>query len=138
MGGSRSCSSSGEEDGDAEWRAAIDSVAAVATFIKPKSSSVLSSFDRLETYEDDEQGIRKPQKIKHCQIKARKLLDEILDKTLEVVPYTNHNTPDKTSTPSDAGVRLFKHAPPGIVFDHIDELHGPKKKTKNSPRRRAQ
>lgn len=132
MGGSRrSSSSSGEEDGDAEWRAAIDSIAAVATFNKPKSRSVLSSFDRLETYEDE--GIRKPQKIKHYQIKARRLLDEILDKTLEVVPYTNHNTLDNTSTPSDGGVRLFKHAPPGIVFDHVDELHGPKKKPKLLP-----
>ncbi|XP_073281051.1 uncharacterized protein [Primulina huaijiensis] len=133
MGNSRRSSSSGEEDGDAEWRAAIDSVAAVATFSKPKSRSVLTSFDRLGTYEDEEHGIRKPQKIKHYQLKARKLLDEILDKTLEVVPYTNHNTLDKTSTPNDGGVRLFKHAPPGIVFDHIDELHGPKKKPKILP-----
>ncbi|XP_073157548.1 uncharacterized protein [Henckelia pumila] len=118
MGGSES--SSGEEDGDAEWKAAIDSVAAVSCAV-------------LETYEDEERGIRKSQKVKHYQIKARKLLDEILDKTLEVVPYTTPSTLDETSTPTDVGVRLFKRAPPGIVFDHIDELHGPSKKPKILP-----
>uniref|UniRef100_A0A7N0UIA7 Uncharacterized protein n=1 Tax=Kalanchoe fedtschenkoi TaxID=63787 RepID=A0A7N0UIA7_KALFE len=26
------------------------------------------------------------------------------------------------------GIRLFKHAPPGVIFDHTDELQGPKKR----------
>ncbi|KZV57018.1 hypothetical protein F511_08176 [Dorcoceras hygrometricum] len=123
MGGRRSSSSSssGDEDGDAEWRAAIDSAAAVDIYSKPKSSSVLPSFDRPDTFEDEERGICKPRKLNHYQLKAQKLLSDILDNSLEVVAFTTHDTLDKTSTPSDGGVRLFKHAPPGIVFDHIGD-----------------
>ncbi|KAL0450159.1 UNVERIFIED_CONTAM: hypothetical protein Slati_1572300 [Sesamum latifolium] len=130
--GGSSSSSSGEEDGDAEWRAAIDSVTAAATTFSKRDSNgfPLSSSGRA-TLEDEEEN-PKPQSIKHYQIKALRLLDDILDKTIEVVTDT---TPvlEKDPAEDDAGVRLFKDALPGIVFDHIVELHGPKKKPKLVP-----
>ncbi|KAI3451924.1 hypothetical protein Pfo_008589 [Paulownia fortunei] len=135
MGGGRSSSScsmsSGEEDGDAEWRAAIDSVTTAATFIKHDSNDLLSLSSARATHEDEDEKY-KPQNIKHYQIKAQKLLDDILDKTIEVVTDTAHIL-EKDPALSDAGVRLFKRAPAGIVFDHRDELHGPKKKPKLVP-----
>ncbi|KAK6151149.1 hypothetical protein DH2020_016081 [Rehmannia glutinosa] len=155
MGGGRnSSSSSGEEDGDAEWRAAIDSVTAATTttFIKQDSNG-------RATHEDDDEK-HEPQNIKHYQIKAQKLLDDILDKTIEVVTDTAHIL-DNDPKLINAGIRLFKLAPAGIVFDHLgertstyhklfshlsaeflrikvlllipDELHGPKKKPKLVP-----
>ncbi|XP_011099375.1 uncharacterized protein LOC105177819 isoform X2 [Sesamum indicum] len=131
MGRSGSSSSSGEEDGDAEWRAAIDSVTAAATFSKRDSNGFPSSSSGRAILEDEEEN-PKPQSIKHYQIKALKLLDDLLDKTIEVVTNT---TPvlEKDPAENDAGVRLFKDASPGIVFDHIVELHGPKKKPKLVP-----
>ncbi|KAK6125323.1 hypothetical protein DH2020_040939 [Rehmannia glutinosa] len=126
MGGGRNSSSSGEEDGDAEWRAAIDFVTAATTttFIKQDSNG-------RATHEDDDEK-HEPQNIKHYQIKAQKLLDDILDKTIEVVTDTAHIL-DNDPKLSNAGIRLFKRAPAGIVFDHLDELHGPKKKPKLVP-----
>lgn len=51
---------------------------------------------------------------------AQKLLDDILDKSIEVVTDAVH-IPEKDPATSDAGVRLFKLAPQGIVFDHVGE-----------------
>ncbi|KAK4416334.1 hypothetical protein Salat_2458900 [Sesamum alatum] len=129
--GGSSSSSSGEEDGDAEWRAAIDSVTAAATFTKRDSNGFPSSSSGRATLEDEEEN-PKPQSIKHYQIKALKLLDNILDKTIEVVAESTLVL-EKDPAPNDAGVRLFKQAPRGIVFDHRVELHGPKKKPKIVP-----
>ncbi|PIN11740.1 hypothetical protein CDL12_15653 [Handroanthus impetiginosus] len=137
MGGGRrsrssSSSSSGEEDGDAEWRAAIDSVTTAATtFSKRDSRGLPSASNGVSTHEDEDEK-HKPQNFKHYQIKAQKLLDDILDKSIEVVSYTA-NSMEKDPALNDAGVRLFRRAPAGIAFDHIDELHGPKKKPKIVP-----
>ncbi|KAG8384274.1 hypothetical protein BUALT_Bualt04G0101400 [Buddleja alternifolia] len=114
MGGSRSSSSSsGEEDGDAEWMAAIDSVATAATF----TNGVLSSSNGRKD-EVEEEETQKPQNIKLYQIKAQKMLDEILEKSIEVVTDSAHVL-DENPAVNDNGVRLFKRAPPGIVFDHL-------------------
>lgn len=80
MGGARrrnsgaSSSSSGEEDGDAEWRAAIDSVAVASSTGRDRAASTSNgstteSLGRRET-KHDEVGNRKPQNIKHYQIKV--------------------------------------------------------------------
>ena len=55
---------------------------------------------------------------------AQKLLDEILEKTTEIVrdPIPILDGDHKTD---EGGVRLFKNAPPGIVFDHIGKLLNP-------------
>jgi len=138
-----SSSSSGEEDGDADWKAAIDSVA-VTTTINGRTSNdrVASTSNGSSTKslgratqqdEDGEVDNRNPQNLKHYQIKAQKLLDGILEKTIEIVGEDPIHILDDDSTISGGGVRLFKHAPPGIVFDHIDELQRPTKKPRILP-----
>lgn len=47
-----------------------------------------------------------------CQ--AERLLDDLLDKTIEVVRAP---VVEEDPAPEDAGVRLFRTAPRGIVFD---------------------
>ncbi|KAE9449616.1 hypothetical protein C3L33_18491, partial [Rhododendron williamsianum] len=136
MGGARrqnsgaSSSSSGEEDGDADWRAAIDSVATATGRDRAASTSNGSA---TKSTKHDEVDNRKPQNIKHYQIKAQKLLDGILEETIEIVGADRIHILDEDSMNSEGGVRLFKHAPPGIVFDHIDELQRPTKKPRILP-----
>ncbi|KAH9712369.1 hypothetical protein KPL71_020025 [Citrus sinensis] len=133
--GSRSSSSSGEEDGPAEWREAVESIAATTTFGIDNGStttakSVAHSASNIEYgYENDQQ--HKPHKLKHYHIKAQKLLDEILDKSLEMT--RDVPVPDNDQVINEGVLQLFKHSPPGIVFDHIDELKGPKKKPRILP-----
>ncbi|KAL6961349.1 hypothetical protein U1Q18_039118 [Sarracenia purpurea var. burkii] len=135
-----SSSSSGEEDGDAGWRADIDSVAASATSFSRTTTDGLASTSNGSTpkslgsakpyIEDGELTGHKP--LKHYQIKAQKLLDDIVEKTIEIVrkPINIHNDDPVIN---ESRVRLFKHAPPGIVFDHIDELQRPTKKPRILP-----
>uniref|UniRef100_A0A5B7BYV5 Uncharacterized protein n=1 Tax=Davidia involucrata TaxID=16924 RepID=A0A5B7BYV5_DAVIN len=137
-GGSRSSSSSGEEDGDADWRAAIDSVAAATSFSASTADGVASISNGSTTKsighptKDDQVTNHKPQILKHYQIKAQKLLDDILEKTIETVRDPIH-APDNNTVINEGGIRLFKHAPPGIVFDHTDELQQPKKRPRIIP-----
>ncbi|GMP27734.1 hypothetical protein CsSME_00003593 [Camellia sinensis var. sinensis] len=56
-----------------------------------------------------------------CIKEAQKLLDDILEKTIEIVQEPIHVLDDDPMI-NDNGVRLFKHAPPGIVFDHREVL----------------
>ncbi|KAH7847916.1 hypothetical protein Vadar_031593 [Vaccinium darrowii] len=145
-GGRRSnglSSSSGEEDGDADWKAAIDSVAVTATINDRTSTDRVASTSNgsstkslgRATQQDEDGGVdnRNPQNLKHYQIKAQKLLDGILEKTIEIVGEDPICILDDDSMISGGGVRLFKHAPPGIVFDHIDELQRPTKKPRILP-----
>ncbi|XP_042019609.1 uncharacterized protein LOC121767409 [Salvia splendens] len=118
MGGGGDRSSSGEEDGDAEWMAAINSVI---------SSEVHASNGAAHQQKDEK---HKSKGLKHYQIKAGRLLDDLLDKTIEVVRAP---VVEEDPTPEDAGVRLFRTAPRGIVFDKREELHGPKKRPKIIP-----
>ncbi|KAF7809927.1 uncharacterized protein G2W53_036670 [Senna tora] len=138
------CSSSGEEDGDATWRAAIDSIAGTTSYIssfmngfsdtsKNKSASKSSDPNEYDDDDDDDtQQKHKTPQIKHYQVKAQKLLNDILENTLEIV---KEPVPvlDEDPKINEGGVRLFKHAQPGIVFDHVDELQGPKKKPRILP-----
>ncbi|XP_058186409.1 uncharacterized protein LOC131303529 isoform X2 [Rhododendron vialii] len=142
MGGARrqnsgaSSSSSGEEDGDADWRAAIDSVAVATTTGRDRAASTSNGSTTKSLGREtkhDELDNRKPQNIKHYQIKAQKLLDGILEETIEIVGADRIHILDKDSMNSEGGVRLFKHAPLGIVFDHIDELQRPTKKPRILP-----
>ncbi|MBA0770286.1 hypothetical protein Gotri_018943 [Gossypium trilobum] len=172
--------SSSEEDGDAEWKAAIQSIAATttATFTANGSNSstvttqttrnnlVSNSTPDTDDYVDkaDEIDQRKhPQKLKNYQLKAQKLLDNMLEKHLVIVKDAC-NVSDADSVVNESGVRLFKNSTPGIVFDHVgeylfasfsslaaigemflqsalvicllsDEIQGPRKKPKLLPRR---
>ncbi|CAA3032976.1 Hypothetical predicted protein [Olea europaea subsp. europaea] len=137
-------SSSGSEDGDADWRIAIDSIASTTAFTSssansngkgvPYSRRGRGTADSPASKEirEDKDETHKPQNIKHYQIKAQKLLDDILERTIEVVRHTDQPISEKDPTIIE-GVRLFKHAPRGIVFDHLDELEGPKKKPRILP-----
>ncbi|XP_059293953.1 uncharacterized protein LOC132047075 [Lycium ferocissimum] len=131
MGSDGSSSSSSEEDGDAEWRAAIDSLAATTTFGKTTHSSATPTNGESVSQEDQIDTLR-PKKLKYYQIKAQKTLEDMLDKTIEIVRDTDHASQEEPSV-NGGGIRLFKRAPPGIVFDHTDELQQPRKKPRIRP-----
>ncbi|KAJ9564266.1 hypothetical protein OSB04_000232 [Centaurea solstitialis] len=113
--------SSGEEDGDAEWRAAINSVASTGV----ANGTTTASSNR------EKQADTKT--IKVYQIKAQKLLDDLLEKSLEVVRRQPTEVAENHSVINGGGVRLFRDAPPGILFDHVDELQGPLKRPRIIP-----
>ena len=50
-----------------------------------------------------------------CQ--AQKLLDDIIENTLVMVEDLIHISDNEKT--NEGGIRLLKHAPPGIVFDHM-------------------
>ncbi|KAL4332833.1 hypothetical protein GQ457_07G007140 [Hibiscus cannabinus] len=135
-------SSSGEEDGDAEWKAAIKSIAATTTATFSAKGSAITTRNNLSTpgtddYVDEADEIdqrKQPQKLTHYQLKAQKLLDEMLEKNLLIVKE-DCDVPDDDSLVNECGVRLFKNSTPGIVFDHVDEIQGPRKKPKILPGR---
>ncbi|CAI9780794.1 unnamed protein product [Fraxinus pennsylvanica] len=141
---SSATSGSGSEDGDADWRIAIDSIASTTSFTSstansngngvPYSLKVRGKSDSSasKVILEDKDENHKPQNIKHYQIKAQKLLDDILERTIEVVRHTDQLISEKDPTVTE-GVRLFKYAPQGILFDHLDELEGPKRKPRILP-----
>ncbi|BAT75684.1 hypothetical protein VIGAN_01359000 [Vigna angularis var. angularis] len=108
------CSSSGEEDGDAAWRAAIHSIAQTTTYVSSTTKHGPPNDD------DDDYSKPKTQQLKHYQLKAQKLLNDILENTIEIV---RKPVPVEDDDPkiNECGIRLFKYAKPGIVFDHLDE-----------------
>ncbi|KAL2322836.1 hypothetical protein Fmac_027215 [Flemingia macrophylla] len=120
------CSSSGEEDGDASWRAAIDSIAQSTTYV---SSTTKRTHPNNH---DDDDHKPKTQQIKHYQFKAQKLLSEILENTLQIVRKPVPVV-DEDPKINECGIRLFKHAPPGIVFDPVDEPQPPRKRPRILP-----
>lgn len=87
MGGRSSESSSGEEDGDADWKAKINSVASSSAFSSLKNGS--STFSNNPTNrnhaEDDDNHdngyhTHKPQQLKHYQVKVSGFKNLITDK----------------------------------------------------------
>ncbi|XP_062101809.1 uncharacterized protein LOC133807745 [Humulus lupulus] len=131
--GDPSESSSGEEDGDAAWRAAIDSVATTTSAYVSSitdGSSDMAAKRRLASAEDGND--RRNHKPKHYQIKAQKVLDEILEESLEMVK--DHPIHEPVAEFSNEGViRLFKHSSPGIELDPIEEPQEPRKRPKILP-----
>ncbi|KAL6224939.1 hypothetical protein ACLB2K_003793 [Fragaria x ananassa] len=118
-------SNSSEEDGDAAWKAAISSAAAVA-------ASYINSLSAKPTQLPAQDS--NPTKLpKHYQIKAQKLLDDIVGKSLEIVHSSIPEPDDEAvSNEEEVGVRLFKNAPRGIVFDHKEE-QAPRKRPRILP-----
>lgn len=51
------------------------------------------------------------------KFQAQKLLDEIIENTIVMVDDPIHLSDNEET--NESGIRLFKHAPPGIVFDHM-------------------
>ncbi|XP_058735231.1 uncharacterized protein LOC131607225 [Vicia villosa] len=124
------CSSSGEEDGDAAWRAAIDSVAGTSSYI----TSIMNGASATNNNEPKKHSDHNPKtpKLKHYQLKAQKLLDEMLENTIEIVkaPVLDQ---DEDPTINDCGIRLFKHSKPGIILDQADEPQPPRKRPRIVP-----
>ncbi|XP_023532576.1 uncharacterized protein LOC111794698 [Cucurbita pepo subsp. pepo] len=132
-GGYGGDSSSGEEDGDAQWRAAIDSVTTTSVFLSSLTNGLPATSTTTASNSDDDSELNLgPQPPKQYQIKAQKMLENILETTLEVVEHSTAIPCDDSKT-SEGGIRLFKNAPVGVVFDHIDELQRPTKKPKILP-----
>ncbi|XP_068333611.1 uncharacterized protein [Pyrus communis] len=118
-------SSSSEEDGDLEWKAAISSAAAGASsFMSSLVNGVSATENNGGGGGDNKQSKTQQQQLpKHYQIKAQKILDEIIGKNLEIVSDPLIHLPDDEpmgDTEEEGCIRLFKNAPPGIVFDHVD------------------
>ncbi|KAF7849966.1 hypothetical protein BT93_L0073 [Corymbia citriodora subsp. variegata] len=140
MGHARSSSSSsGEEDGDAEWKAAIDSIASADPFLTTNFAVDISmpssqNNEKLSEpiLEGDPDPKFRPQLPKHYQIKAQKLLDDIVERNLEIVSNPS-NIQDSDREDDGGGIQLFRTAPCGIMFDRTDELQGPKKKPRILP-----
>ncbi|XP_074298976.1 uncharacterized protein LOC141629966 [Silene latifolia] len=122
-------SSSSEEDGNKEWKAAINDIASSTPGPTSKPGPTPSD-------DNDDSHFLQPQPIKHYQIKAQKVLDDMLEKSLFLVKDSNHvnnNVIEDDQVGNEVGVRLFKQAPVGIVFDHQVELMGPTKKPRILP-----
>lgn len=66
------CSSSGEEDGDAAWRAAIDSVAGANSYVSSFMNGLSATkHSDSKKHDDDDRGHKhKTQQIKHYQLKV--------------------------------------------------------------------
>lgn len=133
-------SSSSEEDGDADWRAAIDSVAATTTFGKTTdkvhSSATAANGESVDhPSQEDEIDTTQPRKLKHYQLKALKTLEDILDQRIEIVRDIDDAFQEDAPSVNGGGIRLFKRAPTGIVFDNTDELQEPRKKPRIRPRK---
>ncbi|KAG5057567.1 hypothetical protein GLYMA_05G105500v4 [Glycine max] len=122
-------SSSGEEDGDAAWRAAIDSIAQTTTYVSSTTKHTHPNHD-----DDDDYDGHKPKtrQLKHYQLKAQNLLNEILENSIEIVRKPVPVV-DEDPESNECGIRLFKHAQPGIVFDHVDEPQPPRKRPRILP-----
>ncbi|KAL2906461.1 C-type lectin domain family 3 member A [Bienertia sinuspersici] len=123
-------SSSDEEDGDEQWKAAINAAASAYLGCPQPNQTPTTA---IVEHDDDAKPLQ-PQPIKHYQIKAQKALDDILTKSLVMVENSDSiNAIDDHPVSNEPGVRLFKQAPVGIVFDHKDQYTGPKKKPRILP-----
>ncbi|MCL7043129.1 hypothetical protein MKW94_025598, partial [Papaver nudicaule] len=122
-----SSSSSGEEDGDAEWRAAINSIATVAN---NQSAATNAPVPKVSNRTSNAEEQPKP---KLFVVKMQKMLEDMLDKSLEMVNEPNVVGDDEPEVNEGGGIRLFRRAPPGIVFDPVDESQLPRKRPKILP-----
>lgn len=138
-GGSPMASSSSDDDGDATWKAAIESVA-VGGFGYPSSNgAVKAASGDGEGSGEDNHGLEQPPQeekaqapgLKLYQIKVRNMLDDMLEKNLEIVRNPCSNLADPVET--GGGIKLFKKAPPGIRMDAIDKYHVQLKRPKILP-----
>uniref|UniRef100_A0A0A9CJ89 Uncharacterized protein n=1 Tax=Arundo donax TaxID=35708 RepID=A0A0A9CJ89_ARUDO len=59
--------------------------------------------------------------LQNGSIQVRNMLDDMLEKNLEIIKAPCLNLTDPTET--EGGIKLFKKAPPGIKMDSMDKLH---------------
>ncbi|CAN1343056.1 hypothetical protein LINPERPRIM_LOCUS39664, partial [Linum perenne] len=65
-------------------------------------------------------------------LQAHKLLDELVEKSLDFVE-DHVKVPDVKPVENEGGVRLFKNSKVGILFDKADEIQCPMKKPRLVP-----
>ncbi|KAK9112055.1 hypothetical protein Scep_019574 [Stephania cephalantha] len=127
MRGDCDSNSSGDEDGDAEWRAAIESVTSNSG--APLFGANGPSFSTRIWEEHNE-----TKALKFYQIKAQKLLDEVLERRLVMVKnpiFTLDNC--EQANEAEAWIRLFRLAPRGVMVNPIDENQEPRRRPKILP-----
>ncbi|XP_068657527.1 uncharacterized protein [Aristolochia californica] len=121
-------SSSSEEDGDAEWQAAIDSITSEVPNGFGVTPNIADSSKVAKDGRDMEKTLES-RPFKLYQVKAQKLLDDMLEKKLVIV---RNSTASSDRNPKECddnvGVRLFRNAPPGIIFEPLDESTQPRKR----------
>ncbi|KAI3946367.1 hypothetical protein MKW98_010491 [Papaver atlanticum] len=130
MGETAYCSSSSseEEDGDAEWRATINYI---ATDVSNQSASSNGLVPKTSNRTSNSEEQPKP---KHYVVKVQKLLlENMLDKSLDMVNAPIPECGDEPAVDEGGGIRLFRHAPLGIVFDPVDDSKLPRKRPKILP-----
>ncbi|RWW51241.1 hypothetical protein BHE74_00042432 [Ensete ventricosum] len=144
-----SSSSSGEEDGDATWKAAINSVATVGFGLSASNGRPKSDPAAVDSFEDDDnggddaaaqlhqQGRSKAPKLKLYQIKFYVLVcpssccdnsydhwqaQKILDDLLDrslVMVRNPIPSIDECPQSDEAAIRLFSSSPAGIILDPV-------------------
>ncbi|XP_040377604.1 uncharacterized protein LOC102707941 [Oryza brachyantha] len=120
-------SSSSDDDGDAAWKAAIKSIAAVGFGVPVSNGAAKASSgsggeaSHGEEQQPSQEGKAQAPGLKLYQIKVRNMLDDMLERNLEIVKTPCSNLADPMET--DGGIKLFKKAPPGIRMDAMDKYH---------------
>ncbi|CAL9083888.1 unnamed protein product [Musa textilis] len=141
INGDGGSSSSGEEDGDAAWKAAINSVATVGFGLSASNGRPKPDPTAVDSSEDDDedaaarlhqQGRSQAPKLKLYQIKAQKILDDLLDRSLMMVRNPIPSI-DEFPQSDEAGIRLFSNSPAGIISDPVDEHPLPRTKPRILP-----
>ncbi|KAK9109742.1 hypothetical protein Sjap_017802 [Stephania japonica] len=135
MRGGCDSSSSGDEDGDAEWRAAIESVTSNSG-VTPFCANGSSSSIRISQKHNETKPIKLYQvkKMPSAIFQAQRLLNDALEKRLVMVknPISTLDNCEQADE-ADARIRLFRQAPRGVVVNPIDENQEPRKRPKIIP-----
>lgn len=137
-------SSSSDDDGDENWRAAVNSVAVDSSAIL-RNGSTQNGTERskLQDIEGGKEGMSS--NLKSCQARAQDLLHRYLDKTLTIIASPESPSHVCKSTIDDATIdgaedeiRLFRRAPRGITVKPVAETLEtliPRKKPRIPPRK---
>jgi hypothetical protein len=132
-------SSSSDEDGDENWRAAVNSVAVDSSAIfRNGSNQNGTGHSKLSGIDGGKEG--KSSNLKSCQARAQDLLHRYLDKTLTIIasPESRSHVCKSTIDDAEDEIRLFRRAPRGITVKPVAETPEtliPRKKPRIPPRK---
>jgi len=131
-------SSSSDEDGDENWRAAVNSVAVDSSAIfRNGSNQNGTGHSKVQDIEGGKDG--NSSNLKSCQARAQDLLHRYLDKTLTIIasPESSSHVCNSTIDDPEDEIRLFRRAPRGITVKPVETLERliPRKKPRIPPRK---